>query len=461
MLVLFGLAVVLARLLSPDDYAIMAFIVPVVGLVQFAQGLGIPNAIVRAREISKAQLDALFGLVMGMGLLLALVVALAGPVLARWLMGIEIGLELAVASSVLLFSALGLLPGALLARSLMFKATALRNIAATAIGGLAAVAIAAIWHSHWALIANLILVPLLQFLGSAIAIRWRPGLPKSFEGLGEMMGFGLKIWGTNILIYASHNADNLIVAGSVSPYQLGIYDRSYRALAYPLNQAVGPLGNVLVPSMTRVIDDFELYRGYYWRAVTALLVACLPGLALVATFPGTIIGLLLGPAWLDGAPLFGWFALAAMFEIFATTLNWHMQSQGRGGDMLRGGVVTAVVGLGAVAIGIRWGILGVAIGFLLARALLRLPVMLWLAGRAGPVRHRELIAGAAPHAIATAAVLGLLAAGQDWLGPVRWPALIGSAFLAYAAYLAVVCAFPASRALVLGLARRGLAAVGR
>lgn len=452
-------AVTLARLLLPDDYAIAALVVPVIGAAQMVQSLGLASAIIQAREITKRQLDALFWLGMMLAVALAVVVALAGPPLARWLIGLELGKEFAFASLAIVAAALATQPNALLARALRFRALAMRNMLATGLGVAITLAIAARWHSHWALLISIVLVPLVQFATSATVLRWRPGLPTRAEGLDPIMHFGLRVWATNCLKFISGNSDNLIVAGVTTPHELGIYDRSYRVLLYPLTQAVNPLGQVLIPTLTRAVDDPLKYAMHYWRALAVLLLACLPGLAIMAVFPRTLIGLLLGPTWLEGARLFAWFALAAVFEVIIATLQWLLQSQGRGPDVLRAGLVNSGVALASFIIGVVWGIAGVAIAFALGRALLCLPFNLWLTGRSGPIRHRNLLAGLAPHALALIAALLLVWLYRFAFGSPLWPSLIANGIAAYLAYGAVLLVIPSSRALLTGLLARLIASL--
>jgi PST family polysaccharide transporter len=447
-------AITLARLLLPDDYAVAALVVPLIGAAQMVQSLGIGSAIIQAPDISKRQLDALFWLGTAFAIGLAVLVALAGPVLAHWLLGLQLRREFGFASLAIVVAGLASQPNALLARSLRFRALALRNMLATALGVVVTVAIAARWHSHWALLVNLVLVPLVQLATSARIVRWRPGLLRRDMEIAAIMHFGLRVWITNCLRFVASNSDNLIVAGATNPHQLGIYDRSYRVLLYPLTQAVNPLGQVIIPTLTRTLGEPARYVMHYRRVLLVLLLACLPGLALMAVFPRPLIGLLLGAQWLEGARLFAWFALAAAIEVTIATFGWLLLSQGRGTDVLRAGLVNAGVALASFAVGIVWGIAGVAIAFAVGRALLCLPYTLWLTGRAGPLGHRSLLVGLAPHALGFVAVLAALMGFLTISAAPHWSMLVIAGGSAYLLYGAVLFAIPPSRELLTGLLAR-------
>lgn len=300
------------------------------------------------------------------------------------------------------------------------------------------VALAATLHSHWALLAAPVVVPLINFGLSAGLIDWRPGRPSRSEGIESLLRFGRRICATNLLTFVSRNVDNLIVAGTSSAQQLGLYDRSYRVLLYPLTQAVVPLGQVLVPTLTRAIEDTAEYSRQFWQSSTLLLLAVVPGLALVIVFPETMIGLLLGPAWLDGAPLFACFAAAAIAEIVLAQLNWLLMSQGRARDVLRSGMVASLSALAAFCIGTNWGIIGMAVAFALARILISLPVTFALAGRRGPINRVALAGGYFPHILALSATLSALFGARGYWGTPGWSLLIPICCIAYCLNVLIV-----------------------
>lgn len=415
----------------------MAVIAPLIGAAQVLQTLGLASAIINAKTMTKQQIDNVFWLTLTGSVILGSLVAAGGPILGHWLTGRDFGREYAFISLALFTSALALSPNAMLARALRFRAIALRNLAANAIGVAVTVALAAKLHNHWALLVAPVLVPLINFALAANLVRWRPGLPGEWAGLRTLLTFGLRVCATNLLTFVSRNADNLIVAGTSTAYQLGIYDRSYRVLSYPLTQAVVPLGQVLVPTLTRTREDEGNYRVQFWQAAGLLLIAATPGLALMMAFPETIIGLLLGPAWLGGARLFAWFAAAAIAEIILAELNWLLVSQGRGKHILRIGLVSSVAALTSFGIGAAWGILGIAVAFTLGRVLVSLPFAFWLTGRQGPIGWAVLTHGFAPHAFALAITLTALFGTRTFFGTPLWPSLIAISCAAYLLYFLI------------------------
>ena len=454
-----GSGMVLARLLTPSDYGVLAAVAPLIGTAHQLQSLGFSPAIIHARHIDKRQLDALFWTSFGLSVVLAGALVAAAPVTARLFGDPRLEAVLMVASLSVMAMALVTQPTALLARQMRFRAIALRNVFSVTAATIASIAVAAATHSYWALVIGPVMVPLLNLVTTATLANWLPGLPRRGANARGLLKFGMSVWAANVLTFVSRNADNLIVAYAATPRDLGIYDRAYRVLLYPINQAVQPLGQVMISSLSHTREEPERYRAVYWRTVALLLMACQPGIALAVVYPRTVIGLLLGPAWLDGAAIFSWFGIAGLFQIFLATTNWLLISQGRGGTLVRIGVVTSLVALASFAIGISWGITGVAIAYVVGQAACCLPYTLWETGRTSLVDHRNLALQLMPHAAALALTLGGLIAAREMFGLPRWPLLITATLGAYLGYVAVLLCIGRSRALLLELLRAGSHAV--
>lgn len=448
-LVSFASMLVLSRLLSPDDFGVFAAAAPIIGFAQQLQALGMNLAIVQAREVSKAQLNTLFCISFTLSLALAAIVALTGPMVARLMDEPRLEAVLAVGAIAVVLSSLSSQPQALLARGLRFRTMALRDMASALLGTLAAIALAAAWGDHWSLMASVLVTPLVAFAIAAIATRWRPGLPSREAQVRPMLGFGIRIWLSNQFAFAARQADNLIIGHAESSHALGLYNRAYSLLLFPITRIVPAFGSVAVPGLARLVDDADGSRRLYWRTVGLLLLACHPPLLAVLFFPDAMIRLLIGPQWLESTSLFTWFAVGACAEIFAATLAWLMTSRGRGNAMVRASGVCSAVALVAFFTGIRWGIEGVAAAYVIGQMLIGFPHMAWLATREGPVSPRGLATGLLPHGLGLLAA-GLALAGWAQVAPDNLLLRVASAVvIAYTAYAAAFALVPEARRLML------------
>jgi PST family polysaccharide transporter len=445
---------VLARLLLPEDFAVLAVVIPIIGLVQLVQALGINSAIIQSETVTKPQLNTLFWIVLSASFAMSVLLVLLAPAIARFANDPRLVEALRVVAVIPPIYALAGQAQGVLARSLHFRALAANQMLAFGLSILTSIFGAWLTGSYWALIAAQIVTPLSLAIGYITAARWRPGRPGPLAEVRTMLSFGLKVWGANLFMYVSRNADNLIVAAAATPRQLGLYDRSYRALLYPINQAVNPLGQVLIPTLTRCLGEAGRYCTHYWRAIAVLLLACQPALLVALVNPTVIVGALLGPEWLDAAPLFALFAGAGLFQTFQATLAWLLISQGRGSEYLRLNIVVSAIALASFLLGIGWGVEGLARAYVLGQILLCLPIGLWVTGCQGPIDCRGFVRGLMPHVIATLAAAALIVSLRYLLGSPKWPLLIATTLLSYGAYAGVLLALPQSRPLIASLLER-------
>ena len=437
--------IMLARLLMPADFGLVAMVSSCAALITLVQDLGLTQATIQRERISQAQASALFWLAAGFSLLLALVfAAFARPI--AWLFGDPrlIDLTLGFASLVVLGGAQSQ-HYALLNRELRFKTLAvidaLRVTLSTAVG----IVVAWLTGSYWALFSVSLVSALVGLACAWIASSFRPGR-FSFEGeFKQISGFAFGVSGFNLVNYFARNADNLLIGRCYGAEQLGFYDRAYRLLLFPLSQIQVPLGRVMLPVLSRLRSEPERYRNAYGECVTLLLSAIQPGLVFVSLFPETVFSLLLGPHWAPAAEIFRWLGVAGLHQVMTSTAGWLFLSQGRGGDYFRLGVVMSVTTVASFIVGLPWGPLGVAIAYTVSDYLIRVPLVWISTGRRGPVSLHDLLAIALPHLVATlAAALGLMLLGNA----LRSPHMIDYAALLLASYLtycAVIACFPAKR----------------
>jgi PST family polysaccharide transporter len=393
----FTSGILLARLLTPTDFGLIAMVSTSVAFIAVIQDLGINQATIQREAISKAQMSALFWLSAGVSAFLALVLAASAPIVA-WFFGDPRLVKLTVVFSIMI-----VLVGfqsqqiALLNRQMRFKALAAVDVLAAASSAVIGVTLAWQTGSYWALFAASLTSTLVSLVCAWAFSGWKPGRP-SFEGdFKEIFHFGAGVSGFNILAYFGRNADNLLIGRFYGSDQLGLYDRAYKLLLFPLYQVLGPLGRVMLPTLARLQTDPERYRNAYIECITLVMMLSQPGLVCMCVFAEELFLLLLGPHWVPAAPIFRWLGVCALLQVMTWTVGWLYLSQGRGGDYFRLGLFGSLITVASFIAGLPWGPIGVAAAYTVSEYLLRLPLFLWSAGQRGPVTTRDLWINAAPH----------------------------------------------------------------
>ena len=390
----FASLVVLARLLSPHDYGLVAVVVVIIGIGEIFRDFGLSSAAVRAPELSHAQSSNLFwinsgiGLVLGTGLFL-----LAGPLASAFGQGEVVGIARAMAA-VFLLNGLTTQFRALLVRALRFRWLATVDVLAPAAAFIAALAAALFGWGYWALVVQHLTQALVLLLGAALGARMMPGLPRRDVSVRSFLAFGGNLVLTQLVNYATNRLDTAVVGFAHGATPLGLYNRAYQLVVTPLSQVQSPVTSVAVPVLTRLQDDQPRFAAYLARGQLALGYPIALAMVFVAAAAEPIVEIMLGEQWLATVPLLQFFALAGIARNLAFVGYWVYVVRGLSSSLLRFTAATAIVPVAGVLIGARWGVVGVAAGVAIA-PWVTWPLSLWWLSRVTAVPVRSLYGGAA------------------------------------------------------------------
>ena len=443
--VVFVSNVLLARLLTPGDFGLVAMVSSCVALVALIQDLGLNQATIQRERISQAQMSALFWLSVGFSLILALVLALCAPGVA-WFFKDSRLIDLTIAFAFLIvLGGSQSQPLALLNRELRFKTLAGIDVVAVTVSTIAGLGIALLTSSYWALFATSAVSTAVSLACAWTLSGFQPGRP-SFEGdFKEIAKFGSAVSGFNIVNYFARNADNLLIGRFYGSEQLGFYDRAYQLLMFPLSQIQAPLSRVMLPLLARLQSDPEQYRKAYIECISLIMMASQPGIVFMTVFANDVFRILLGHHWMPAAPIFQWLGLCSLHQVVTSTVGWLFLSQARGGDLFKIGFFNALIVVASFVVGLPWGALGVAIAYTIVNYSVLLPVTWWYSGKKGPVSARDLVATSLPHGIATLAVSSVLGEIATNLQTPSAATCVGLAAISYGIYGLVMLAYPTKR----------------
>lgn len=412
--------IVLSRLLAPEDFGLMAMISPVMAFVLLFGQLGLNNAVITARTVSKAQLSTLYWINNGVAAALAALFAACAPVISWFYGEPRLIAPILVLSLSIIISAAGAQHQALITRSMRFSRMAAIDVLGYAGGFVLAIMIALAWPGVWALVAGTVGTACFTTLCLWLSSGWRPRRLFRLREAMPMIHFGKGMLGFNIFNFFSRNLDNVLIGRFAGAVQLGFYDRAYKLLLFPLSQINQPVGRVVIPILSRLVDEPERYRAFYLRTVQQLSLFTLPGVVFMITNAREAIPAVLGGHWVASVPIFVWLGLAALHQPISATTGWLFISQSRTGEFARWGLVVAVTSIAAFVAGLPWGAVGVAAAYALSDLFIRMPIVWYWIGRRGPVRTRDLVALAWPHVVAN----GVMAAAMLGLHSVRFAPLV-------------------------------------
>jgi O-antigen/teichoic acid export membrane protein len=390
-----AVAVALARLLTPEDFGLAGMAIVFATLATLFTDLSLGAALIQRPQIDERHRSTIFWTTLCLGVLVTLAgVALAGPI-ASFFDEPQVESLFMVMSLLFLINSLGVVQWALLTREMAWRSLQLREIASVAVGGLAGVAVALLGLGPWAIVTQTLVASATALVLLWRISPWRPHLVFSREILRDAGSFGLKLFGSRLLSYANTNFDNLLVGRFLGASALGVYALAYNVMFTPVVRLSAPLHNVLFPAYSRLQRDEPRLVRAWLRSKRALAAVLIPiFLAMIALAPDLVLGLF-GEKWSEAIPVLQLLATAGVAYSF-TALNWGLlQARGRAGALLWVNVITSIATLTAFAVGIQFGLLGVAGFYALARWLLIAPDT-FITTRSLPIRRRDAVLAGAP-----------------------------------------------------------------
>jgi PST family polysaccharide transporter len=407
--------VVLARLLTPADFGLVAMVTTFsLLLVNFGLN-GFTEAVLQHEKINHSLVSNLFWINISAGILLTIGFAAAGSLLARFYNNPLVAHVAVGVSLTIIATSASVLHLALLKRAMRFSVVSLNAILAQTISILLSIILAWKGWGYRALVAGAVTQAIFQSIGAWSLCRWIPGFPRRVAGTGSMVRFAMHVYARFTINYLSRNVDNLLVGWRFGVFSLGFYKKAYDLFALSASQLTSPLTNVALSALSRFKSQSIQYRNLL---LSALGVIALTGMGLSAEFAligKDLIRLLLGPGWESAGQIFIFFAPGIGIMMVYYVHGWIHLSIGRPDRWFRWGLIEIAVTCLLFLLMLRWGPVGIAIAWTSSFWILTIPAF-WYAGR--PIR---LGVGPVLAAIWRPLVASLLAGSASAAGVRRLP----------------------------------------
>jgi len=365
---------VMARILLPSDYGLVAMVTAVTGFMSVFKDMGLSMATVQRQEISADQVSALFWVNAGLGLALTLITACLAPLLAWFYKEPRLlWITLALAAGFLV-SGFAVQHQALLQRQMRFSALALVDVATLLLECAVGIAAALVGWGYWALVLTSLSASLARTGGLWIACHWRPRGPLLREaGVRAMLAFGGRLSASNILTYLARNLDNVLIGRFWGEQQLGLYAKAYSLLLLPISMINAPVAAVAVPALSRLQNDPQAYKRLFLKAISLVAFVTMPGAAFLIGTSYDLIRVILGENWVGASPVFLALAISAPVQAIYNAQGWLYVSMGRTDRLLKWCLVSSGLIVLSFVIGLPQGARGVALSYSCAVLLIMLP----------------------------------------------------------------------------------------
>lgn len=426
---------ILARLLSPRDFGLVAIALIVTVALETLKDLGLTQAlIVASDEEAERRAPTIFFLTVGIGFLLWGVTAALAPFAAMLFDEPRVTPILIALGFNFVLRSLAATHYALAAKSLDFRKRTYAEAGDVAVRGLVSIGLALTGFGVWSIVVGYLVGTATLAVVLWATVPWRPRLELRLAGLSRMVRFGGSITGIDVMVAINRNVDLIAVGKVLGPSALGLYTLAFRVPELlVLNFAVVG-GYVLFPAFATL--DREALRGAYLVAFRYTVALALPLTVAMTALADPIVLALFGDKWIDAVGAMQALALFAFTIALDIPAGTVYKASGRADVLLKLAIPRFFVLVGLMVVFADDGIVAVALAQLAAGAGF-LAIQLYLTKRLLGAGFRVLAATAAPPALATAA-MGAVVVAIDAAIASPWASVVAASAAGVVVYLAAL-----------------------
>jgi O-antigen/teichoic acid export membrane protein len=366
---------ILARLLSPNDFGLISMIMVFIGFAQIFSEFGLGDAIIQKKDLKQEHLNSVFIANIVVGIFITFIIILIAPLIATFYNERSLKLLIIVISINLILESIKIVQYALFQKKMDFKRLIQIEIISGIASGFISICMALGGMGVWSLVYRLLMQTAFSTIMLWIFSEWRPVLCWSRISFNELLGFSSNLFGFKLVNYWSRNIDNLLVGKFLSSSALGIYSRAYSLMMLPISQISSVVYRVMFPALSKIQNDIKHVKEVYLHSTRLIALVTFPLMVGLFIVSKPFIITIYTEKWSEVIPILQIFCFTGLVQSIGTTVGWIYTSQGRTDIMFKWGIFSGIIRLITFIIGLKWGITGVAIAYVLTDHLI-----LWYPG---------------------------------------------------------------------------------
>lgn len=343
---------VLARLLSPDDFGVVAIATVIIAFFNLFTDMGVSPAIVQHKSLTQEELSDIFSFTVWTGIGISMLFFAASWLIADYYESDILRTLCQLLAVNLFFASANIVPGALFYRNKEFKFIAVRSFIIQVSAGAAAVTAALCGAGLYALIINPIVSSILIFAISYQRYPQRLRFTLGLTVLRKIFSYSAYQFLFNLINYFSRNLDKLLIGKYMGMSPLGYYEKSYRLMMLPLQNITQVITPVMHPVFSDFQDDKEKLATSYERIVRFLSFIGLPLSVLLFFTAQEVTLIIFGDQWLPSVPVFRILALSVGIQIILSSSGSIFQAAGDTRSLFVCGVFSSTLNVAGMLLGI-------------------------------------------------------------------------------------------------------------
>lgn len=358
----FVLSIILARLVTPADYGIIAILLVFIQIANVFIQSGFNTALIQKKDSDDVDFSSIFYLSLVIAAIIYVILFFTAPLVGVFYKQENLTLFLRVISLTLFFGAVNSVQNAYVSKTMQFKHFFVSSMGAVTGSGIIGIIMAYKGFGVWALVAQQLSKDILTCLILWFTVKWRPKLLFSFERVKKLFSFGWKLLCSGILDTIFRNIYNLIVGRIYNSETLGVFNRGHQFPQVIATNLDGSIQSVMLPTLSSHNDNVEEVKRLTRRSISTsayLLMPCMFGMAAVAE---PLVRLLLTDKWLPCVPFLQLACFSyAILPIHTANLT-GINALGRSDIFLKLEIIKKVITVINIFITIPLGIYAMAIG---------------------------------------------------------------------------------------------------
>ncbi|QKT15264.1 lipopolysaccharide biosynthesis protein [Limosilactobacillus reuteri] len=360
-LVSFIVSIVLARILTPTDYGLVALVNVFIIIADVFVTSGFSSSLIQKKDANKTDFSSIFYCSLIFSIFVYLLVYITAPIIANFYHNNQLILILRVFALRLPISAFNSIQQAYVSRKLAFKKIFISTSFATIFSGIVGILLALRGFGVWALVFQYLINSLVETIVLFFQIPWHPQLLFSWKSTSKLLSYGWKILATDLLGQLFNQLRSLVIGRFYTPASLAYYNRGQQFPNILSNNIDVTITSVLFPAMSKYADDKQKLKAVVRRSIrtsTYILMPLMFGMAVVAK---PMILLILTKKWINAVPFMQCLCISGAFGSINTANMQAIKASGRSDVLLKLELIKKPVYLVFLFASIRISVLAVAI----------------------------------------------------------------------------------------------------
>lgn len=366
----FVVSVVLARLLEPSDFGLIAMVMVIIGIAGIFSDVGLGSALIQRRRVLPIHYSSVFFFNISVGMVLSMLTYLFAPYIANFYDNEALVPLIQVISVLFVINAFSAVQSTKLRKELNYALLTKANFLAALLSGIVGVGMALDGFGVWALVVQALMQGIAYNIIIWVKSHWKPEAVFSLKALRQLWAFGFRMFLSGLLDTVYTRIDTLIIGKLFTPAALGFFNRAKALDNMVIAYSSGSLMSVLFPVLSKVQNNLERFQQIVIKSLGIIVFVVfflLGGLYLVSH---ELVILLYGEKWLTTVEYFKILVLSGFgYPVSALLVN-VLSSRGNSKAFLRLEIYKKIIGFTNLAVAFRWGIDGYLYGLVIVTFLI-------------------------------------------------------------------------------------------